>query len=57
MKALERTTIKVLLLIATVVSSVLARYSYNQMVTIVTAFASAITSLSEFEDAGRKLER
>ena len=48
---------KVLLLIATIASSVLARYKYSQLVTIVTAFASMITAYSEFADAGRKVER
>ena len=48
---------KVLLLIATVASSVLARYKYSQLVTIATAFASMITAYSEFADTGRKVER
>jgi len=48
---------KVLLLTAAVASSVLARYKYNQLVTIATAFASMITAYSEFADAGRKVER
>ena len=50
-------TMKVLLLTAAVAASVLSRYSYNQLVIIVTAFASAVTAYSEFADAGRKLER
>ena len=50
-------TMKVLLLTAAVASSVLSRYNYNQLVIIVTAFASAVTAYSEFADAGRKLER
>ena len=50
-------TMKVLLLTAAVAASVLSRYNYNQLVIIVTAFASAVTAYSEFADAGRKLER
>ena len=48
---------KLLLLGAAVLASVLARYKYNQLVTIATAFASMITAYSEFADAGRKVER
>ena len=51
------TAMKVLLLTAAVASSVLAKYEYNQLVTIATAFASMITAYSEFADAGRKVER
>ena len=50
-------TMKVLLLTAAVAASVLAKYEYNQLVTIATAFASMITAYSEFADAGRKVER
>ena len=48
---------KVLLLIATIASSVLVRYKHSQLVIIATAFASMITAYSEFADAGRKVER
>jgi len=48
---------KLLLLGAAVLSSILARYNYNQLVTIASAFASMITAYSEFADAGRKVER
>ena len=48
---------KLLLLTAAVASSILARYKYSQLVTITTAFASMITAYTEFEDAGRKVER
>ena len=51
------TAMKVLLLTAAVASSILAKYNYNQLVTITTAFASMITAYSEFADAGRKVER
>ena len=52
-----RMAMKVLLLTAAVLSSVLAKYKYYQLVTLATAFASAITAYSEFADAGRKVER
>ena len=48
---------KLLLLGAAVLSSVLARADESQLVTIATAFASMITAYSEFADAGRKVER
>ena len=51
------TAMKVLLLVAAIASSILARYKYNQLVTIATSFASMITAYSEFADAGRKVER
>ena len=51
------TAMKVLLLIAAVASSVLSRYKFNQLVVIVTGFASMITAYSEFADAERKVER
>ena len=54
---LFRMATKVSLLTAAVASSVLAKYKYSQLVTIATAFASAITAYSEFADAGRKVER
>ena len=56
-KTHQRLTLKLLLLIATVASSFLARYKCSYMVTIVTAFASMIISYSEFADADRKVER
>ena len=56
-KTHQRLILKLLLLIATVASSFLARYQYGFMVTIVTAFASMIISYSEFADADRKVER
>ena len=49
--------IKLLLLGAAVLSSVLARANETELVTIATAFASMITAYSEFADAGRKVER
>ena len=52
-----RMAMKVLLLAATVASSVLARYKYNQLVTIATSFANMLIAYSEFADAGSKVER
>ena len=52
-----RTAFKLSLLIATVASSFLARFQYNHLVTVVTAFSSVIISYSEFADADRKVER
>ena len=52
-----RLACKLSLLIATVASSFLARFQYNHLVTVVTAFSSLIISYSEFADADRKVER
>jgi len=52
-----RMTFKLVLLTATVASSFLARHQLNQLVTIITAFASMIIAYSEFADADRKVER
>ena len=52
-----RMAFKLSLLIATVASSILARYEFTWVVTIVTAFSSMIISYSEFADADRKVER
>ena len=48
---------KLTLLFASVVASVLAHLHLNQMVTIITSFAAGLTAYSEFSDADRKIQR
>ena len=55
--ARKRLLLKLLTLLATVAASILARFGLSSYVTLVTAFATAVTSWSEFSDTDRKMER
>jgi hypothetical protein len=56
-KNFRRTVLKLLLLVAAVMASVLARYSLIEWSAVVTAFASLVTAWSEFSDNSTKVER
>lgn len=53
----QRTLLKVALLGCAAAASVLARFSLNSYVTIVTAFSTLVTAWTEFSDHGAKIER
>jgi len=56
-RSIERLLVKIFMLLATVATSILARYSLPHWVAIAAALYSSLTSWSEFGDHGRKIER
>ena len=53
----QRYAFKLLLLLATVAAALLSRYGETMYVTVVMACSGTVATLSEFQDATRKLER
>lgn len=53
----RRYACKLIILLSTVAAAILSRYEYVQYVTIVAACSSAVSTLAEFQDSTRKLER